>query len=146
MTPTYSAGRWSVYAISDRAISSRNAPASIAFATRKIARAVSYDMPRTLIAGTVKPPVSPRPRARYRAWMEAGRTPTDCASSQISHRALSRAAWSPKTASRTSRSMAGPASAAASFTITLPSSTVTAPPSSDVAIPLATSVMRSNPR
>ena len=55
ITATYSAGRWSVYAISERAISRMNAPALIAIAVRKIARAVSYVTPRTLIAGTVKP-------------------------------------------------------------------------------------------
>ena len=63
-TDTYSAGRWSVYAISDRAISRMNAPAFIAMAVRKMARAVSYDAPRRLIAGTVKPRTSPLPRAR----------------------------------------------------------------------------------
>src|ERR1041384_558910 len=57
---TYSAGRWSVYAISERAISRMNAPAFFALATRKIERAVSYAMPRTLIAGTVKPCTSAR--------------------------------------------------------------------------------------
>ena len=44
-----------------------NAPALSRMAVRKIARAVSYAMPRTLIAGTVKPDVSPRPRAMYRS-------------------------------------------------------------------------------
>ena len=31
------------------------------------------------IAGTVKPETSPRPRAMYRSWMEAGRMPSACA-------------------------------------------------------------------
>ena len=73
---------------------------------RKIARAVSYDMPRTLIAGTVKPCVSPRPRAMYRSWIDAARTPTAWPSSQISQRACSFSSPSPKTAARTSVSIA----------------------------------------
>jgi hypothetical protein len=40
-----------------------NAPASSLSAVRKIARAVSYVRARTLMAGTVKPDTSPRPRA-----------------------------------------------------------------------------------
>ncbi len=39
------------------------APALSFLAARMTARAVSYDMARTLIAGTVKPLASPRPIA-----------------------------------------------------------------------------------
>jgi len=56
-------------------------------AVRKIARAVSYAAPRTLIAGTVKPRTAPLPRAMYRPLMDAGRTPTASPISQISQRA-----------------------------------------------------------
>ena len=46
-------------------------------APRRRGRArVSKAIARMLIAGTVKPATSPRPRARYRSWIEAGRTPS----------------------------------------------------------------------
>ena len=64
-TNVYSAGRWPVYEISERAISQMTAPASSFFRARNSARAVSYAMPRMLIAGTVNVAgTSPRPRAR----------------------------------------------------------------------------------
>src|SRR4029077_7384994 len=71
-----------------------------------MARAVSYDIMRTLMAGVVNAETSPRPRARYSSWMDAGRAPACCPISQISQRALSRVPWSPNTASQTSLSMA----------------------------------------
>src|SRR5918999_716346 len=77
-----------------------NAPASRRFAVRKIERPVSYDAPRTFIAGTVKPPTSPRPRARYSSLIDAARTPTDWPICQINQRASSRCCASPKTATR----------------------------------------------
>ena len=40
-----------------------NAPALVAFADRTTARAVSYAIARTLIAGTVKPAAAPLPIA-----------------------------------------------------------------------------------
>jgi hypothetical protein len=58
-TATYSCGRCSVYPISDRAISKINAPALSFLADRTTARAVSYAIARTLIAGTVNPSASP---------------------------------------------------------------------------------------
>src|SRR6476469_3731472 len=105
-----------------------NAPAFIARAVRKIDRAVSYDAPRTLIAGTVKPWISFRPRAMYRSWIEEGRTPACCPTSQISQRAYSRATGSPKTAVRTSSSILAVASASGRETVTRPSFTETASP------------------
>src|SRR5690348_12579483 len=61
---------------------------------------------RTLMAGVVNAETSPRPRARYSSWIDAGRAPACCPISQISQRARSRVPWSPNTASRTSWSMA----------------------------------------
>src|SRR5205823_5535857 len=69
---------------------------------------------------------SPRPRARYKSWIDDGCTPTACPISQISHRASSRSSGSPNTAVLTSLSIAGDAMADSSWTITLPSRTVTA--------------------
>src|ERR1700694_4459568 len=82
-------------------------------------------MPRMFIAETVKPPVCPRPRARYRSWMEDGCTPTAWPISQISQRASSRSSGSPNTAVYTSLSIAGDAMADSSWTVTRPSRTVT---------------------
>src|SRR5258706_12846888 len=83
------------------------APTSSRFAARKIARPVSYDSTRTFMAGVVKGGTSPRPRARYNSWIDAGRTPACCPISQISQRARSLVSVVPKTASRTSASSAG---------------------------------------
>ena len=63
MTATYSWGRWLVYCISLLAISKMKAPHPVFVAARKKARAVSYERPRTFMAGTVKGPASPRPMA-----------------------------------------------------------------------------------
>src|SRR5215472_17195831 len=60
---------------------------------------------RTLMAGVVNAETSPRPRARYSSWMDAGRAPACWPISQISQRACSRVPWSPNTASRTSLSI-----------------------------------------
>src|SRR5438105_1788489 len=83
-------------------------------------------MPRMFMAGTVKPPHSPRPRARYKSWIEEGWTPTACPISQISQRASSRSSASPKTAVLASLSIAAEAMADSSWTVTRPSRTVTA--------------------
>ena len=40
---------------------------------------------RMLIAGTVNPDTSPRPRAAYRSWMLAERAPSSWLASQTSH-------------------------------------------------------------
>jgi len=58
------------------------------------------------IAGVVNGWTSPRPRARYSSWIDAGRTPACCPISQISQRACSRSSGAPNTACRTSSSSA----------------------------------------
>src|SRR6185437_6394027 len=105
-----------------------NAPASSAIAVRKIERAVSYAMPRTLIAGTLKPWVLPSPRARYRSWIDAGRTPTAWPISQIIQRACCFSSSSPNTAARTRLSIVGERSAPSPETARRPSRTVTSAP------------------
>src|SRR5579859_7072670 len=57
--------------------------------------------------------------------MDDARTPTACPISQISQRASSRPSGSPNTAALTSLSIAADAIAASSWTVTLPSRTVT---------------------
>ena len=109
----------------------KKAPAFSLFAVRKIARAVSYAMPRTLIAGTVKPCISPRPRAMYRSWIDAGRTPTFCPSSHRSQRASSFCSSAPKTAARATASIASEASRASEPIWSDPSFMATSPWNSD---------------
>src|SRR6267378_7163777 len=58
------------------------------------------------MAGVVNAGASPRPRAIYSSWIEAGRTPARWPISQISQRACSRSSGAPKTAPRTRSSMA----------------------------------------
>src|SRR5438128_5871170 len=58
------------------------------------------------MAGVVNAGTSPRPRARYNSWIDAGRTPACCPISQISQRASSRSPAAPNTARRTSSSIA----------------------------------------
>src|SRR2546426_5797457 len=101
ITATYSAGRWSVYPISLRAIAKTRAPTSAGRAAGNTARPEAYGSRRTLIAGVVKGPTSPRPRARYSSWIDAGRTPACCPISQMSQRAWSRSSGVPNTACRT---------------------------------------------
>src|SRR6185437_2960241 len=105
-----------------------NAPVSRAIAVRKIERAVSYAIPRTLIAGTVKPWVFPCPRARYRSWIDAGRTPTAWPISQIIQRACCFSSSPPNTAARTRLSIAAERSAPSRATVRPPSRTVTSAP------------------
>src|SRR6185437_7499625 len=105
-----------------------NAPVSRAIAVRKIERAVSYAIPRTLIAGTVKPWVFPAPRARYRSWIDAGRTPTAWPISQIIQRACCFSSSSPNTAARTRLSIVGERNAPSPETASRPSRTVTSAP------------------
>ena len=79
------------------------------------------------MAGTVNPLTSPRPRASYRPWIEAGRAPVTWPSSQSSHRAASRASPVENTACHTSRSVAAERSLAGSRTVTPPGTSATAP-------------------
>src|SRR5713226_5460029 len=82
------------------------APTSSRRAARNTARAESYARTRILIAGVVKTGASPRPRARYSSWIDAGRAPARCPISQINQRACSRSAGAPNTAWCTSASSA----------------------------------------
>src|SRR5260370_16575591 len=59
-----------------------------------------------LIARVVEAGASPRPRARYSSWIDAGRAPARCPISQINQRACSRSAGAPNTAWCTSASSA----------------------------------------
>ena len=74
------------------------APASSFLAARKMARAASYERIRTFIAGVVNGGTSPRPRARYSSWIDAGRTPAFCPISQIIQRACAFSSSVPNTA------------------------------------------------
>ena len=82
------------------------APALSFFAARITARAVSYDIARTLIAGTVKPLASPRPIARYKSWIDAGLMPARAAAVRRAKRAAPRSSASlPNTDVQTRRSI-----------------------------------------
>jgi len=95
----YSPGRWKVYSCSLLASSNTTAPASIDWAARQIAAAMSKTCVRMLTAGTVNPPTSPRPRAAYRSWMLHDGAPSSCDACQMIQRAAS-------TASRSSEKVA----------------------------------------
>jgi len=63
----YSPGRWKVYSCSLRASSRMTAPTSSFLAAWQMVAAMSKTWVRRLMAGTVKPCTSPRPRAMYRS-------------------------------------------------------------------------------
>ena len=71
----YSPGRWKVYSCSLRASSKMMAPESSASDACEMTRAMSNTCVRRLMAGTVKPLTSPRPRAMYSSWMLADGRP-----------------------------------------------------------------------
>ena len=90
----YSPGRWKVYSCSLRASSKMTVPESRLCAARQMAAAMSKTCVRRLMAGTVKPWTSPRPRAMYSSWMDADGQPSSCDASQTIQRAASTVAGS----------------------------------------------------
>ena len=60
-------------------------PTSDPMAASNTVRAMSNVWARRLMAGTVNPETSPRPRAAYSSWMLADRAPSSWLASQTSH-------------------------------------------------------------
>src|SRR4029079_8417454 len=100
-------GRWNVYVCSERASSKMTVPTSALVAASRIVRAMSNVCARMLIAGTVNPWTSPRPRASYSAWILAERAPSACDASHTIQRAAATAGSSSLNTAVQARSAAG---------------------------------------
>src|SRR3954453_10317676 len=131
-----SMGRWNVEVCSLRAISRMTAPTSALSAVSNTVRAMSNVWARRLIAGTVNPWTSPRPRAMYSSWMLADSAPSCWLASQTSHCAASFVASSSPNTAVHARSRIGASRKAFSSAMT------SRPPSRCAAAPIA--VMRSD--